>query len=65
MVLREAPDFQQLCSAGNKSEEAPPMTVGPHTGPRTCSAREEAGSRQVQSSAQGHTVPKGQSRSYT
>lgn len=40
------------------------MTVGPHTRPRTCSAGEEARSRQVQSLAQGHTVPKGQSRTY-
>lgn len=38
---------------------SPPTAVGPHTRLYTCFAGEEARSRQVQSLAQGHTVPKG------
>lgn len=70
--VRAGPEVTKVVSArlsitmlGWGQVEAPPMTVGPHTGPHSCSAGEEAGSRQVQSLAQGHTVPKGQSRTYT
>lgn len=53
----------RLCR--NRCKAPCPLPVSPHTQPDTCFAGEEGGLREVQSLAQSHAIPKGQSGTIT